>query len=240
MLRDISGTVALVTGASRGIGEAVAIRLAQAGCDVALTGRNEADLERVAVACRAHDVRALALVADITDPDALQGLVADTVSGLGGLGVLVNNAGIYASGRVQEADIDAFERVIDVNVKALMRLTRLALPHILESSHGAVINIASVAGKGSFPGGAAYCASKHAVVGFTGSLYEDVRRHGVKVCAICPGFVNTSMVNTRPGLDPARMIQPADIAEAAHMVVAFPDTACPTEILIRPQRSPYI
>ncbi|MEC9071113.1 MAG: SDR family NAD(P)-dependent oxidoreductase, partial [Myxococcota bacterium] len=147
-------------------------------------------------------------------------------------------AGIYASGLAHEADMDAFDQVIDVKVKALMRLTRLSLPHLLEASPAAVINVASVAGKMTFRGGGAYCASKHAVMGFTGSVFEDVREQGVKVCAICPGFVNTSMVAGR-GLDMDKMIQPDDIADAVAFVASFPDTGCPTEIVIRPQRNPY-
>ena len=239
MARDLRGSVALVTGASRGIGEAVAERLAQAGCDVVVSGRDVESLEVVAARCRERGVRALAVPADVSVHGELETLVERTVRELGGLSILVNNAGIYDSTPAQSADQAAFDRVIDINVKSLMALTRLALPHILLQDGGAVINIASVAGKGSFPGGGAYCASKHAVVGYTGSVFEDVREHGVKVCAVCPGFVNTSMVNTRPALNPALMIQPADIAEAVHFVAAFPETGCPTEIIVRPQRNPY-
>jgi NAD(P)-dependent dehydrogenase (short-subunit alcohol dehydrogenase family) len=103
----------------------------------------------------------------------------------------------------------------------------------------AIINIASISGKMSFGGAAVYAASKHALVGFTGSLYEDVREAGIKVCAICPGFVNTGMASRNPDLDPSRMIQPEDVARAVLFVACFPETGCPTEIVIRPQRSPY-
>ena len=163
----------------------------------------------------------------------------DFVDELGALHILVNNAGIYAKGLAQSADMDTFERVIDVNVKALMNLTRLALPHILESQgHRAVIHIASIVSRMSFAEGGAYCASKHAVLGYSNSLFEDVREAGVKVCAIQPGFVATDMVAGH-GLDMDKMIQPQDIAKTVRFVATYPDTGCPVEIIVRPQRSPY-
>jgi len=125
-----------------------------------------------------------------------------------------------------------------VNVNGLMCVTRHARPHLVAAGRGAVIQIASVAGRMSFSGGGAYCASKHAVMGYTEAVFEDVREAGVKVTAICPGFVNTDMVSGR-GLLMDRMIQPADVATAALFVAGFPDTGCPTEIVLRPQRSPY-
>ncbi len=127
---------------------------------------------------------------------------------------------------------------MDVNVNGLMYVTRHTLPHLVRGGRGAVIQIASVAGRGSFAGGGAYCASKHAVIGYSQSVFEDVREAGVKVTVICPGFVNTDMVDGR-GLIMERMIQPADIARAALFVARFPGTGCPTEIVIRPQRTPY-
>ena len=121
----------------------------------------------------------------------------------------------------------------------MIHLTRHALPHIQKQSAGGIINIASVAGKMTHKKGGIYTATKHGVIGFTGSLYEDVRELNIKVCAICPGFVNTDMVrNTK--LDSSKMIQPEDIARTILFVLKFPDTGCPTEITVRPQQSPYI
>jgi 3-oxoacyl-[acyl-carrier protein] reductase len=229
----------MISGASRGIGRAVALDLARAGADLTLLARSEEALAETATLCRAEGARVLAIPTDVTERAALERAVSKTVDELGGLNVLVNNAGIYAKGPAQSADIDAFERVIDVNVKALMNLTRLALPHILAAQgHRAVIHIASIVSRMSFAQGGAYCASKHAVLGYSNSLFEDVREAGVKVCAIQPGFVATDMVAGH-GLDMDKMIQPQDIAKTVRFVATYPDTGCPVEIIVRPQRSPY-
>jgi 3-oxoacyl-[acyl-carrier protein] reductase len=228
----------MISGASRGIGRAVALDLARAGADLTLLARSEEALAETATLCRAEGARVLAIPTDVTERAALERAVSKTVDELGGLNVLVNNAGIYAKGPAQSADIDAFERVIDVNVKALMNLTRLALPHILAAQgHRAVIHIASIVSRMSFAQGGAYCASKHAVLGYSNSLFEDVREAGVKVCAIQPGFVATDMVAGH-GLDMDKMIQPQDIAKTVRFVATYPDTGCPVEIIVRPQRSP--
>ena len=231
--------VALVTGASRGIGRAVAVALSEAGCDVAVLARSVEALEETATLCRSAGPRALAVPVDVTDREALTAAVAQTVDTLGGLHVLVNNAGIYAKSPAQSADLAAFDAVIDVNVKSVMALTRLALPHLIASGRGVVVNIGSVAGRMTFPEGGAYCASKWALLGYAGAVFQDVREHGVKVCTICPGYTNTGMVAGR-GLDMSLMIQPADLARAVLFVATFPATACPTEIVIEPQRSPGV
>ena len=230
--------VALITGASRGIGAACAEAFAQAGYDVALVARRATSLSEISARCEALGVRVLAMSVDVSDSSAVALCVRRCVDELGGLKVVVNNAGIYASGSAETLDPEVFARVMAVNVNGLMHVTHHALPHLIAQEGGAVIQIASVVARSSFAGGGAYCASKHAVLGYTESVFEDVREHGVKVCTICPGFVNTEMVAGR-GLDMARMIQPEDVAHAALFVADFPATGCPTEITIRPQRSPY-
>jgi len=239
MTRPLKGHVAMVSGASRGIGRAVALDLAQAGADLTLLARSEEALEETANLCREAGARVLALITDVTDRSQLERAVSKTLGELGGLNILVNNAGIHATGAAQSADIEAFERVIDVNVKALMNLSRLALPHILAAQgHRAVIHIASVVSRMSFARGGAYCASKHAVLGYSNSMFEDVREAGVKVCAIQPGFVATDMVAGH-GLNMDKMIQPQDIAKTVRFVATYPETGCPVEIIVRPQRSPH-
>jgi 3-oxoacyl-[acyl-carrier protein] reductase len=232
------GKVALITGASRGIGAACAEAFAEAGYDVALMARHAETLGPVADRCRDHGVRVLVLPVDVTDAAEVASAVGRCIADLGGLMVVVNNAGVYANGSAESLDPEVFAHVMDVNVNGLMHVTRFALPHLIAAKRGAVIQIASVAGRGSFPGGGAYCASKHAVLGYSESVFEDVRESGVKVTTLCPGFVNTEMVAGR-GLLMERMIQPADIAKVALFVAEFPSTACPTEIVIRPQRTPY-
>ena len=230
--------VALITGASRGIGSACAETFAEAGYDLAILSRRAEALEPVAERCRALGAKVEVVPTDVSDADSVARAVTRCVNQLGGLSVLINNAGIYAKGSAETLEPEVFERVMRVNVHGLMLMTHYALAPMLEAGSGAIIQIASVAGRSSFPGGAAYCASKHAVLGYTEAVFEDVRERGVKVSTICPGFVNTEMVAGR-GLMMERMIQVRDVAKAALFVAEFPDTACPTEIVIRPQRSPY-
>ncbi|BDI30168.1 aldehyde dehydrogenase [Capsulimonas corticalis] len=230
---------ALVTGAGRGIGRAIAIMLAEEGYDVALTARGADELSQTAHECEAHGVRALALPADITDPAQLGRVVETCVREFRGLNVLVSNAGSFHWGAADTADPDDWDHLVDLNLKASMRVTRLALPHLLAAEDGAaVLFIASMAGRVAFGMNAAYVASKHGVVGFAGSVFKDVRERGVKVCAICPGLVETSITHDI-GADHAKMIQPEDIAEAARYVLRSPSRVCPTEILLQPQRAPW-
>ena len=134
--------------------------------------------------------------------------------------------------------MQAWDRVIDINLRSLIHLTRHALPEIEKGPRGAIINIASISARMSHGGAGIYCATKHGVLGFAGSVFEDVRERGVKVSTICPGFVNTDMVSARD-LVLEKTIQPEDIARTVLFVLTFPDTGCPTEIVVRPQRSPY-
>ncbi len=239
MLADIQGQVALVTGASRGIGRATAVALAREGCHTALLARSVDGLEQTAAECRNQGIHALSLPTDITDRSALREAVQRCVAELGQLDILVNNAGVFGGGPVHQADLEVWDRAMEVNAHAPMDLTAIALPHMVGSGRGAVIFIASIAGRMSFPSGGAYCASKHAVVGFSGSVFEDVRESGIKVCALCPGYVNTEMVAGRK-LATDKMIQPEDVAETVVFICRCPETACPTEIVLRPQRSPYL
>tara|TARA_B100000029_G_scaffold510583_1_gene602409 strand:- start:749 stop:1510 length:762 start_codon:yes stop_codon:yes gene_type:complete len=237
--RTLAGQIALITGASSGIGRAIAEELAKHGADVALLARRKDELEETAQICASYEVRSLILPCDLQNRNELQGAVEQCAADLGGINILINNAGIMHGGATHELDLDQFDQVMGVNIAAPVAITRYALPHILKHPRGAVIQIASVAGKMSFKGGAMYCASKHALVGFSNSLFEDVREQGIKVCAICPGYVNTPMMDGRT-LQLDKMIQPEDIAKAVMFAVRYPDTGCPTEIYLRPQRSPSL
>lgn len=230
----------LVTGASHGIGRAVALSLARKGCNLALVARNHDELQKTAELCRNHTEKVIAIAFDLCRLNEIKGLIDKICTSLSGLDVLINNAGIGYHGRVGEVDISRWEKLIDLNLKSLIILSHFAVKQIEKNSEGAIINIASIAGKSSYGGSAAYCASKHGVVGFSGSLFEDVREKNIKVCAICPGYVNTPMVQGRSGLDYSKMIDPHDIAFAVNFVLESSATGCPTEITIRPQKTPYL
>lgn len=238
-MKLLEGHAALVTGAGRGIGRAIAIMLAREGCDVALVARHADELRTTQAACESHGVRALVLTLDISQTALLPAAFDACLAAFGGLNVLINNAGMHRFAAAMEADLATWDRMLDVNLRATMHATRLALPHIIagtrQDKRGAVVFIASLGGKFSAPTNAGYAATKHALTGFGGSVFEDVRDHGIKVCTIYPGWTNTGMLADR--LDPNEVIQPEDVAAAARFVIAAGPTVCPTEIVLHPQSS---
>jgi NAD(P)-dependent dehydrogenase (short-subunit alcohol dehydrogenase family) len=242
MAVSIKGQVALISGASRGIGRECALALAREGCSVALLARDKQALAEVAERCRELGVRALALSCDVRDREALALAVERCAAELGGLNILINNAGVWHGGPAYDASAEGIDEMLDVNLRSVMHLTRLALPRIIAGAEdglgrGAVIFVSSLSGVRTYRGGSGYCATKYGVNGYASAVFDDVGPLGIKVCAICPGWVNTEM-GADSGLEPAQMIQPADVAELARLVATWPDSSCPLTITINPQRIP--
>jgi 3-oxoacyl-[acyl-carrier protein] reductase len=232
--------VVLVTGAGRGIGRAIALRLAQAGCRVAAMSRTATALEDTArLAVDLHEAEMLALTVDITRDDELEAAVRLIIERLGRITVLVNNAG-FAPPRtsVVKTSLADWDRTLATCLRAPMVLTRLVLPDMLAHGRGAIVNIASIAGKKGRAGEASYAAAKFGLLGFTQSLFAEVRSHGIKVAAICPGVVDTDLIPPNARVDRSRFLQPADVAEAVYDVLTRPLRACPTEIVLEPQYDP--
>ena len=230
---------ALISGGTRGIGLAIAQMLAQQGFNVATFARTQSELDTFAGKMAEYNVQILTLQGDAHDDEFLQQTVAETVQKFGGLSTLINNAGGGKKGTVAECSLSDWDQILDVNLRAAMVLTKICLPHIIKATPSAIINIASIAGKTGFAGSSAYCASKFGLVGFTQSLFEEIREHGTKVCAICPGYVDTALIPQRKALRREEMIQASDVAQAVAFVLAMSASACPTEIIIRPQRDPF-
>jgi len=228
---------ALVTGASRGIGRAIATRLCELGYDVLALGRDVDALNAWGSECLELPGRASTLAGNLVDPAFIDHAVATAQNQLGRIDVLVNNAGTTDHAAVQHADMTAWQAVLDLNFASVMRLSQRVLPEMIERESGAVINISSISGRNSVAGSGIYAATKHALIGFSGCLFEDVREHGVKVSTILPGFVETKMTE-RLKMDQSRMIAPDDIADAVEFVLSSSTRCCPTEIVIRPQRAP--
>jgi 3-oxoacyl-[acyl-carrier protein] reductase len=235
---SLEGKVAVVTGAGRGIGKAVALSLAQLGCRVILAARTRAQLEEVQREIRDRGGEALVVAADLTRDEDIQHLVESSRS-WGTVDILINNAGWGKRAPVVKGDVEDWDRTFRVNLRAPMILAKMLLPSMLEKGEGAVINIGSVSGKTGEANGAAYAASKFGLIGFTQSLYEEVREHGIKVSVILPGFVDTPLIPPNRQLDRSKMIQADDIAQAVHYVLTSPATCCPVEITVRPQKTPY-
>jgi 3-hydroxybutyrate dehydrogenase len=187
MEQPLDGKLALVTGGGRGIGRAIAERLARDGARVIVTGRSRAELDEAAAA-----VGGRAIACDLLDRAATDAMVAE-VKALGRVDVLVNNAGIAESAPISETDDAMWDRIVETNATAPFRLTRAFVPGMVAAGWGRVITIASNAGLTGYGYTAAYCAAKHAAVGFTRALAIDLGRTGVTVNAVCPGWVATAM-----------------------------------------------
>ena len=194
MSTDLTGRTALVTGASRGIGRAIAVGLARAGADVALSARDEARLEEVRAEIAALGRRAVVLPADVTDADACASLARDAVDGLGHLDVLVNNAGGSSyMGPFTDLRFRGWEKTMRLNVDSIVHLSQAVGRHLLERGSGSVVNVASVAGLTATPSLAAYGASKAAVISLTKTLALEWGPQGVRVNALCPGWTKTDL-----------------------------------------------
>jgi NAD(P)-dependent dehydrogenase (short-subunit alcohol dehydrogenase family) len=182
--------------------------------------------------------QAISVPADLTRDDDIECLVAAAQKTFATVDILINNAGWGKRAPVVRANVEDWDQTFRVNLRAPMVLAKLLLPPMIAKGDGAVINIGSVSGKTGEANGAAYSASKFGLIGFTQSLYEEVREHGIKVAVILPGFVDTPMIPPNRQIDRSKMIQPDDIAQAVHYVLTSPATCCPVEITVRPQKTP--
>lgn len=235
--KPLKGKVALVTGGSRGIGLAIAHKLAQMGASVAICARDAQKLGEAASQLKKEGARVLAAVADVTRAGDIATLVAETERELGPIEILVNNAGVGYFGPAHQAPESAWGSVLDTNLKSVFLLVKAVAPGMVQRRSGHMINIASLAGKNAFAGGAIYCASKWGLLGFTYSLAEDLRAYGIRVAAVCPGTVHTEF-SPHEGKDPRKMLQPADIAHAVAMLVTQAPQSFISEVLLRPTEKP--
>jgi NADP-dependent 3-hydroxy acid dehydrogenase YdfG len=249
MTERLDGTVALVTGASSGIGEATARELAQRGAAVAIAARRKDRLDALAQQIEAAGGTALAIETDVTDHEQAKALVAETVAGLGRLDTVVNNAGQMLLGPIEDAPTEEWERMIDLNVKGLLYVSHAALPHLLEAAGGDprrvadLVNISSVAGRVVRSGSGVYNLTKHGVGAFSESLRQEVATRHVRVSLVEPGAVATELTDhLRDGIreqiagrfaDVERM-EAADIADAIAYIVTRPRRVAVNELLIRP------
>jgi NADP-dependent 3-hydroxy acid dehydrogenase YdfG len=248
MTKRLEGTVALVTGASSGIGEATAVALADEGASVALAARRRDRLE--ALAERIGDgAKTLVIEADVTDPDQAASAVATTVGEFGRLDTLVNNAGVMLLGPIVGAPLDEWQRMVNLNLLGLLYCTHAALPHLLSAAEGEprsvadVVNVSSVAGRVARLNSGVYNATKHGVGAFSESLRQEVTKRHVRVTIIEPGAVATELAfHNRPEIlegmaqtfGGIEIMQAEDIAEAIRYAVTQPRRVAVNEILVRP------
>jgi len=235
--------VAVVTGASRGIGRAVAERLAREGFDLVLAARTEADLVRAASSIQETGARAIAVTTDVSKEEEVLRLFERVKSELGGLDVLVNNAGLGIYAPLAETSLEDWEKVMGVNARGTFLCSREAfkIMSAAEPRGGIIVNMSSVVGIKGYARQGAYTASKHAVVGLSKVLAEEGRDKGVRVHAICPGGVATDMVAmARPDIDPDELLRPEDIADLVAYLVKLPKRAMIDLVHVRRSTSkPY-
>ncbi len=249
MAASLDGTVALVTGASSGIGHASAVHLARAGASVALVARRTERLEELAGKIAADGGRAVTITADVTDRAQAEAAVQRTVAELGRLDTVVNNAGVMLLGPAVDAPVEEWDRMVDLNVKGLLYVARAAMPHLLDAAASGprqvadLVNVSSVAGRVARKGSAVYNATKHAVGAFSEGLRQEVTGRHVRVSLIEPGAVDTELAshNRDEVMDSIRTrfgaierLEAEDIAEAVEFIVTRRRRVAVNEVLIRP------
>lgn len=206
----IAGCRALVTGGGRGIGRAVALDLARAGADVAVSSRTRAELEAVAESVRELGCRSAALPADVSRSEDVRALLAGANAALGPIDILVNGAGVAPSALTWKTSDETWRRAIDTNLSGAFYCMREALPGMLERGFGRVVNVASIAGKTGYAYISAYAASKHGLLGLTKCAALEVASKGITVNAVCPGYVDTPMTD----VSVARIVEKTGLAAA--------------------------
>ena len=236
---NLSNKVVLVTGASRGIGRAIAKRFAEEGADVIVTARTAADLETLQTEIEALGVRCQPIATDLRDPAQIDALAAAALEAFGRVDVLVNNAGVGTWADVTDITLEQFDDMFNVNIRAVFLLTKALLPQMTERETGHIINIASTSSRWTYPSGTVYCATKFAVLGFNEALAKELRITGVRVTAVCPGMVNTYLGGAKPEDWTEGMLNPEDVAEMAVQAALMPQHAIVTEMVVWPRAEEF-
>ena len=237
-LRSLAGQVAVITGAGRGIGAAIASQLSSLGAATVLCGRARAVLESTAGLITQSGGKAEALACDVTSLQSVEAAAKHVEASLGRVDIVVNNAGVGGfGGPLHQLSPDNWEQILNTNLRGVYYMTRAFAPLMIRARSGHVINISSLAGKNALPNGAAYAASKWGLNGLSYSLAEELRTHNIRVAVICPGSTNTDL-SPHAGKDPAKMLQPEDVAHAVAMLVTQSPRSFVSEILLRPTQKP--
>ena len=236
-MTNIEGKVAVVTGAGRGIGRAIAVELGRMGAKVALAARGVAGLEETA---NLIGNSASVISTDVRKKDEVHRLLDRVAATAGPIDILVNAAGIGVFGKVKDFSDEDYDAILDTNLRGIFLASRYVLPSMISRGKGDIVNIASIAGKVGTATRAVYCASKFGVIGFSQALAEEVREHGIRVSVICPGSTDSSFSQdpNREGKVRSKMLSPYDVAYAVRTIVTQEPNSFISEIVLRPTQKP--
>ena len=231
----LENKIAVITGAGKGIGRAAAELFLKEGANVVLNSRTKADLDLLVSENSSYKNKILTVPGDISDETVIKNVIKQTVDNYKQVDILVNNAGFGIFDDFVNSATKDFDDMFNTNVRAVYILIRDFLPCMIQRKEGTIINIASIAGKNGVPGGAIYSATKHALMGLSRSIMFEVRKHGIRVIAICPGSVDTKFFRkTESELKNESMLTPDDIADTILYAATLPPNATVNEIEIRP------
>ena len=245
--QSLTGKVALVTGASAGIGHATALSLAEAGAHVVASARREDRLEELVSEINRKGGSAVSRAADVTESGAGLQAVSDTVAESGRIDILVNNAGIMRISDMTENNIEDWTAMVDVNIKGVLYFLSAVMPNMIQQGSGHIVNVGSVAGRRPFPGASVYAATKFAVRALSWGLHLELgAAHGIRVTDIQPGYVSTDLLAEQPetlaswseAWTGRRTLEPEDVARSIVFAVTSPDHVSVSEILVRPTDQP--
>ncbi|SMO41463.1 SDR family oxidoreductase [Melghirimyces algeriensis] len=231
-MADLKGKTAIITGASKGLGAALARRFVEGGAHVAIAARSKAQLEKQA---KEYPDQILPVPCDVTCSDQVKTLIEKTVNQFGQLDILVNNAGIGRFGTVQDLSEEDWDQMMDVNLKGAFLTSKFAIPH-LQQTKGHIVNISSVAGTVTFPKGSGYCASKFGLMALSDVLSQELKKDEVKVNTICPGSIQTEFFETAPSY----ALTAEQVTEAVWHMVTAPEGVIYNQIIMRPQVPPEL
>lgn len=242
MANRLAGQVALITGASSGIGRASALALAGEGASLVVTARRQDRLEELVALATAGGGRAVSVVGDAREEETARSAVSAAIESFGKLSILINNVGVGIYGPLVDTTLSDYVEMMDSNMRSTFLFSRHAVPHMIASRQGLILNISSMAGKYGFAGEAAYCASKFAQVGFAQALDKELHPFGIKVGVICPGGVKTEFaIGTGRTIDAVAgsgMLEPEYVAEAVLLACTQAPGSRIIEIQMRPMSEP--
>ena len=234
----LEGQVAVVTGAGRGIGAAIARKLGTMGAAVLVSGRTPAPLDQTVRTIVEAGHRAEAVTCDVTAQQSVKALAEQVEKKFGRVDILVNNAGIGGfSTPLHQLPVEDWDRILNTNLRGVFYMIHALAPLMIKGKSGHIINISSLAGKNALPNGAAYAASKWGLNGLSYSVAEELRSHNIRVAVICPGSTNTEL-SPHEGKSASRMLQPDDVAHVVEMLVTQAPMSFASEVLLRPTLKP--